>query len=681
MISIIKKQMYVFCIGLLLLSSCRDLETNNPITDDDNDGIITQVSQLDIPEGFDFNTTQGVSVNLSVKNAENESLSGISIHLYTADPEEGGQLMTTVRTDSQGQLITNLNIPTYQESLFIVTEYPGIPNITEVPVGPSINYTLGGDKSNDETRKRIHTIKPKSGSTKANSFTYLGTFNVWGLPNYLESPGDAVSQEIVDNVNASLPESKPVPTNNPQYLDENIISNINLRDSADVWVTFVHEGAGWRNALGYYTYTIGNPPASIDDIDTLNIIFPNVSYVGSGGAMLPGDKAYLGKFPPNTSIGWFLVPNAWNGNGVTFVSEVKFSDSELNTFTTDENKRHIVLLRDDDKKLLLLGMEDTSRPSGDKDFNDAVFYVTANPYSAIVTDNLNEVTKGCDDVDNDDVCDSDDDYPSESNKAYNNYIPSQNSYATLAFEDLWPQQGDYDFNDLVVNYQLNAITNASNQVVELQGQFITRASGANFENGFAFELPIAASNVNAVTGSSITENFVSLAANGTEANQTNAVIIVYDNIYNQIIRPGSFYFNTQLDAPAVDPDTVNITVTFSTPVSLTDIQGFNPFVISNKRRGYEIHLLGKTPTDLANTQLFGTSQDRTNPSENKYYQTESGLPFGITLPNNFEYPRESKEILEAHKKFADWIQSGGVSFTDWYLDLPDYRNSGNIYKK
>ena len=141
------------------------------------------------------------------------------------------------------------------------------------------------------------------------------------------------------------------------------------------------------------------------------------------------------------------------------------------------------------------------------------------------------------------------------------------------------------------------------------------------------------------------------------------------------------YFNTQDDAPKVDPDTVNITVTFSTPVSLNDILGFNPFVISNKRRGYEIHLLGKNPTDLANTQIFGTSDDRTNPGENKYYQTETGLPFGITLPSSFAYPKESKEILEAHKKFGDWVQSGGVSFTDWYQDKTDYRNSGFIYNK
>ena len=536
MISSIKKNLFTLCIGVFLLSSCRDIKTEDPTISTE----LTQVGQLSIPDGFDFNTTQGVSLNLSVKSASNESLTGVTIKLYNADPEEGGELMINGNTDSQGQLITNLDIPTYQESLYIVTSYPGIPNVTEVSVSPTINFTLGG--SQEGRRRSSKIIHPVSGSAKANSFTFMGSYDSNGVPTYLESPGDVVSQDILDQVDASLPEGRPVPVFNPQYLTESIISNTNLTDSADVWVTFVHEGAGWRNALGYYTYTVGNPPASIDDIDTLNVIFPNSSFRGSGGDMQTGDKVYLGKFPPNTSIGWFLVPNGWNGSSVNFASQIKFSDSDLNTFTSEAFRRHLVLLRDDVNELLLLGIEDQSRPGGDNDFNDAVFYVTANPYSAIATENLNEVTRACTDTDSDGLCDNEDDYPEDGDKAYNNYLPGENTHASLAFEDLWPTQGDYDFNDLVVDYQLNAITNVDNQVVELKGEFITRAAGASFENGFAFELPVSAASVSSVTGSSITENFISLAANGAEANQTNAVIIVYDNIYNQITRPGSFLF-------------------------------------------------------------------------------------------------------------------------------------------
>ncbi len=30
-------------------------------------------------------------------------------------------------------------------------------------------------------------------------------------------------------------------------------------------------------------------------------------------------------------------------------------------------------------------------------------------------------------------------------------------------------------------------------------------------------------------------------------------------------------------------------------------------------------------------------------------------------------------------KFIDWIQSGGMQYTDWYLGLDGYRNWANIY--
>ncbi|MDX2303884.1 MAG: LruC domain-containing protein [Microscillaceae bacterium] len=677
MIPLNNKLVSLLGVMLFLISSCRDLETN-PTPDNEN---ITDIEALAIPENFDFSTSQAISLNLSVKNTDDQNLSGITVKICDADPSLGGKTVASGRTDEDGKFILDFNFPSSQDSVFIVSNYPGLPNVIGIPAKQNISYTLGGNKDDDDSRKFNKLISPKSGSPKANSFTYMGNYNGNGLPTYLIRPNEVFPQDILDNVNASLPELRPVPAYNPEYLSGNIISNTNLKDSADVWVTFVHEGAGWRNALGYYTYTIGNPPASINDISKLNIIFPNSSYVGSGGAMLSGDKVYLGKFPPNTSIGWFLVPNGWSGSSVNFAGQMKFSDENLNTFTNEANRRHIVLLKDEVNELLLLGVEDQSRPNGDQDFNDAVFFVTANPFTAVITENLEDVKKACDDADKDGVCDNEDDYPNDDDKAYNNYIPGENTYATIAFEDLWPQKGDYDFNDLVVDYQLNAISNASNRVVEVRGQFITRASGASFENGFGFQLPILASRVASVTGTELTENYITLTNTGVEAGQSKAVVIVYDNIYNQINKVEGFYFNTQDNAPKIGADTVNITMIFTSPITLTDLQGFNPFVISNKRRGHEIHLLGKLPTDLFDNQLLGTADDASNVNLGKYYQTQQGLPFGITLPSSFAYPKEGKTILDAYTKFGSWAQSGGTTFADWYLNLPTYRKTENIYNK
>ncbi|MFY8019628.1 MAG: LruC domain-containing protein, partial [Bacteroidia bacterium] len=68
------------------------------------------------------------------------------------------------------------------------------------------------------------------------------------------------------------------------------------------------------------------------------------------------------------------------------------------------------------------------------------------------------------DTDGDGVIDASDCYPSDPNKAFCNNVPT----GTLAFEDQWPFTGDYDMNDVVVTYNYNVITNASNNVVRVE---------------------------------------------------------------------------------------------------------------------------------------------------------------------------------------------------------------------
>jgi len=153
-----------------------------------------------------------------------------------------------------------------------------------------------------------------------------------------------------------------------------------------------------------------------------------------------------------------------------------------------------------------------------------------------VLDEIEPADDGIDpDTDEDGVSDSKDAYPNDPNKAFDSYSPSEKGFSTLAFEDRWPLEGDYDFNDLVVDYRINQILNASNEVVELDAEFKFRAAGAAFVNAFAFELPIPAKAVAEVKGAYFVDpngtfDYIQLNANGTEAGQDNAVIFVADDI-------------------------------------------------------------------------------------------------------------------------------------------------------
>ena len=254
-------------------------------------------------------------------------------------------------------------------------------------------------------KKSIHTIEFKTqaimlvlflllGLSLKAQYNYLGTYNSQGKPNYLVSPGDVVSDAFLDNVDISLPESKPVPIYNPQYISSNIQTDVCLRDSAAVWVTFVAEGAGYRNVLGFYTYDMSNPPLTVDEIGNETIIFPNVSAQGSGGGLVAGDKVKIGNFPAGTGIGWFLIANGWNGSSVGSGNWKVYSNPDFNPEANANDRLHNVLLNDTTTQRVLLGFEDIRRDysSCDQDFNDAIFYVSANPFSAIITDSINTIS-------------------------------------------------------------------------------------------------------------------------------------------------------------------------------------------------------------------------------------------------------------------------------------------------
>lgn len=234
----------------------------------------------------------------------------------------------------------------------------------------------------------------------AQNYNYLGAYSSNGTPYYLEPVSDVISVETQEMISNALPESFPVPDYNPHYITSGYDTDVNLDEAAEVWVTFVDEGAGYRNVLGFYTYPIGNPPAEVPAPDQITIIFPNVSALGSGGGLQMGDKVKIGTFSAGTAIGWVLFANAWRHNKVGYGYWSLFSNPIYNPEPIPELQHHNVLLKDPAYERIILGFEDIRRDyrSCDNDFNDAIFYVTANPYEAIITNNYVDVDEATPDV-------------------------------------------------------------------------------------------------------------------------------------------------------------------------------------------------------------------------------------------------------------------------------------------
>ncbi|RYE13375.1 MAG: LruC domain-containing protein, partial [Sphingobacteriales bacterium] len=490
--------------------------------------------------------------------------------IYDPANTEAGAAIYKGVTDNNGNLKATINVASYLTKLVIDPAYVGLMRYATANInGSSTRVTIGGTAgfSGDIVPEDIAAAARKTAGVKptgliTTDYLYPTGYSILnafasptnlGKPAYLETTSDVIDASLLSYINASLPEGTPLTTTHPEYLASSAVTTLDVKAKSDVWITYVSEGAGYKNALGYYTYKTATPPTAsgggtlFGGIDKVTYIFPNSSGLGSGGGLKSGDKVKLGTFEAGTSIGFVLLQDAWTGSGVDATSAKFFSIDKFNPETTSATRRHSVVLYDDVHKLFLMGFEDINRQSGsDNDFNDLVVYATANPITAISNEGVAIVDNGGD-KDGDGVLDELDAFPNDASKAFITYFPTEKTYAQVAFEDNWPSKGDYDLNDLVVNYRYTFVSNARNQVVTLKGEFNAIAAGASFKNGFGVQLPVNASAVASVTGQKTIDNYITFSGNGVESGQTKAVIIPFDN-HDAVLKypDGSFLVNTKL---------------------------------------------------------------------------------------------------------------------------------------
>jgi LruC domain-containing protein len=658
---------------------------------------------------FDFKTTKQVKVSVSTLNMANQPIAGVYVQIYTQNPLTAEGLLKENSADylifkgitaSTGLLSCEIAPTTYTDSLSILVNHIGLPSLQQVKISSNeINVVIGGSSmqavksSTGISKVASATVLPNP--VKISGYYVLGTWDSQGKPSYLWQPNDVITNDLLADIDASLPERIKLTVSHPEYLATEDEGSIALIEDAEVWVTFVHEGAGYKNALGYYTHKNDNPPATKAQIADATVIFPNVSYSGSGGSLVSGHKVqllyldptsnkYTTVFPKGTTVAWFFTANGFNGTTNTLGSGngTFYSDKRFNPETNPDKKKHNVILKDNARKLLLIGFEDMNREGhSDEDFNDGVFYSTVTPYTAVRTDDIKAIDT-TDDTDGDGVGDSLDEYPNDKEKAFNNYYPSKNNVGTIAFEDLWPNKGDYDFNDLVIDYNFNQVSNADNKVVEVNAALTVRAIGASYRNAFLLQFNTTPENVKSVTGQNFTKDIFKLNDNGTEADQTKAVVPVFDDSFKVLQYTGSIV-NTVVGGSYSAPKTINIKIEFNTPIALSDFgtAPYNPFMVIGGERGKEVHLPGSAPTDLVDKSLFGTGDDNTDLNAKKYYMSDKYLPWAINLPVQFAYPAEKQDITKSFLMFNNWANSRGYNFMDWYMDKNGYRDASKLYVK
>lgn len=622
-------------IPILFLSSC-----------------VSDFESAEKSDYFDFATVNRYKLDL---NYSKRNDSKVSFEIYKENPvNANGQRISNLKpiakgfTDKNGRANFDVFIPSGLKTFYVYTSDLGVPSLLEAFAENNIIRFVN---NNIETK-----ATPSYGVETRDSYwnTGLGGWTNNGSPQALMTPS-IVSSRLLADVRSTLPEGVSLIATKPYLLSDN--TSTKIIEDANVFLTFLHEGAGYQNSMGYFVYQTNNPPTSVSDIDEI-LVFPNTSYAQEkDGALSTGDKvqlkyknpitnAFSYVFPAGTSIGWVLVSEGFEKKSskrgsVGGKNKNKFySISSLNPEPNSAEKRHCILLYDEQTQFSIIGFEDMLTTEGDNDYEDVLFYASANPIDAI----------------------------EPPPHVVGPPAPVQTTYTTnysgtLAFEDIWPYTGDYDMNDVVVEYNINQVYNQDNKVISASGYYKLVNDGAQLKDGFGFQFGVNDSKVQSFSvNSTYTDpySFIQRNAKGLEEGQNLATAILFTNakdVFNSSPTDRIFSFSIVFTSPITSSQSM-------TPP-------YNSFIFTNSdlnnlSRGQEIHLPNYMPTAKADRSLFGKGQDKSDENLGFYYVSEQKFPFAIHIPTSYVVPTEMMRIDVFYPRFNDWVNSFGVTNTDWY---------------
>lgn len=137
-------------------------------------------------------------------------------------------------------------------------------------------------------------------------------------------------------------------------------------------ITFIGEGAGYKNSFGYYTYD------SQGNVDQMTTIFENASGSGrglaGGGNLNVGDSVDMEPFEADTNFGFWVKANGYrNPRG-----RVYYSETALNP----DNFDHLAIGYDAQAQQAVFGFEDLYG-GGDRDYNDVMFSISSKTENGI----------------------------------------------------------------------------------------------------------------------------------------------------------------------------------------------------------------------------------------------------------------------------------------------------------
>ncbi len=649
---------------LLLFSSC---ELSLPDEELQSPEDVESMEELQVPEDFEFTISRTQLLTLEVSDSNGQALSGVPFGIYNGPADRGGDLLSAGATNEAGLVSFEISIPSSQEKVYAYTPYGIITQNQMIPLSDEdLIFQWGSGETVPDGSRRM----------QSSSFECAAAF-------YQVIGNSLKKLDVLSGTYITVGDAK-TNYNGIGYNVEDSLIYGTRKDNGNIHL--------WR---------IGTDGKETD----LGAI--------SG---YTGNNAYKGDFNLNGNL---YSPYFESGNWTLFITDVSetplnatsSSITELNevanahdfAYNALQNKfygmtQNSELIELDHQNLTIQVIKNYQSEIGNGTYGALWCDVNGNIYCGnnqngdihkitmtengtptdityIMTSQSTNNNDGAscplstaptDDTDDDTVLDGIDEYPTDPNIAYATFLPAKNVFGSYAFEDLWPAKGDYDFNDLIINYNYEIAKDPANDIEKIIMRFRIRAIGAGFQSSFGVSFDdLIPSQISSVSGTETTT--ISTASNGVENGQSKAVIIVFDNgqsLFGE--QPGKFINSGGTGPGYVEKDSYELTIEINLINGISNVGRINPFIYTKGVRGNEIHMKNYPPTDLVNTSLLNTQHDKSNSSTGVYYQTSNGLPWAMEFPASFNYPIERVEVLKAYPKFGNWVLSAGTNDTDWY---------------
>ena len=221
------------------------------------------------------------------------------------------------------------------------------------------------------------------------------------------------------------------------------------------------------------------------------------------------------------------------------------------------------------------------------------------------------------------------------------FMPGASSYYTVAYEDLFPSKGDYDFNDAIVAYHYQLGINASGLVERIDGTAYLVARGSNYTHNWVLDIALPIGTV-ATTATCATQDAAKAA--------TACAIAVADGKLQwkaftdtrrilpvtEAARPQR---NTFADVAPLQGPKSTFSISLASPIPLSAVGADDPW----------LHVVD-TKQDIR----LGSAKDA------------NGFPFALRLPSQWRVPIEGEDMGLAYPEFVNFVSSSGGNAADWY---------------